>query len=52
MPLTYLTFNGDLFNLPAGPVSFALGGEYVRGEMESQARLTQYNVPNNRFNRS
>ncbi len=28
MPLTYLTFNGDLFNLPAGPVSFAIGGEY------------------------
>jgi iron complex outermembrane recepter protein len=27
-PLGYLTFNGDLFNLPAGPVSFALGGEY------------------------
>jgi hypothetical protein len=21
-------FNGDLFNLPAGPVSFAIGGEY------------------------
>jgi iron complex outermembrane receptor protein len=28
LPLTYLTINGDLFNLPAGPVSFALGGEY------------------------
>jgi iron complex outermembrane receptor protein len=28
LPLGYLTFNGDLFNLPAGPVSFALGGEY------------------------
>ncbi len=26
--LDYATFNGDLFNLPAGPVSFALGGEY------------------------
>ena len=24
----YATFNGDLFNLPAGPVSFAIGGEY------------------------
>jgi hypothetical protein len=24
----YLTVNGDLFNLPAGPVSFAIGGEY------------------------
>jgi iron complex outermembrane receptor protein len=28
MPLAYATINGDLFNLPAGPVSFALGGEY------------------------
>jgi hypothetical protein len=28
LPLGYLTLNGDLFNLPAGPVSFALGGEY------------------------
>jgi iron complex outermembrane receptor protein len=28
MPLGYLTINGDLFNLPAGPVSFAIGGEY------------------------
>ncbi|HEX4707615.1 MAG TPA: TonB-dependent receptor [Candidatus Udaeobacter sp.] len=27
-PLYYATFNGDLFNLPAGPVSFAIGGEY------------------------
>jgi iron complex outermembrane receptor protein len=27
-PLAYATFNGDLFNLPAGPVSFAIGGEY------------------------
>ena len=28
LPIGYLTFNGDVFNLPAGPVSFALGGEY------------------------
>ena len=28
MPIGYATINGDLFNLPAGPVSFALGGEY------------------------
>src|SRR5436853_2492533 len=28
LPLAYATLNGDLFNLPAGPVSFALGGEY------------------------
>ena len=31
MPLGYFTINGDLFNLPAGPVSFAAGVEY-RGE--------------------
>jgi iron complex outermembrane recepter protein len=31
LPLGYFTVNGDLFNLPAGPVSFALGLEY-RGE--------------------
>jgi len=31
LPLGYLTLNGDLLNLPAGPVSFAIGGEY-RGE--------------------
>ena len=28
LPLAYATLNGDLFNLPAGPVSFAVGGEY------------------------
>ena len=28
LPIGYVTINGDLFNLPAGPVSFALGGEY------------------------
>src|SRR5436305_9781152 len=28
LPIVYLTFNGDLFNLPAGPASFAIGGEY------------------------
>jgi iron complex outermembrane receptor protein len=28
LPIGYTTINGDLFNLPAGPVSFALGGEY------------------------
>ena len=31
LPLGYFTINGDLFSLPAGPVSFALGLEY-RGE--------------------
>src|SRR5438552_1888686 len=28
LPIGYLTLNGDLFNLPAGPISFALGTEY------------------------
>ena len=28
LPIGYGTINGDLFNLPAGPVSFAIGGEY------------------------
>jgi len=28
LPIGYVTLNGDLFNLPGGPVSFALGGEY------------------------
>ena len=28
LPLGYFTINGDAFNLPAGPVSFALGFEY------------------------
>ena len=28
LPIGYVTINGDLFKLPAGPVSFAIGGEY------------------------
>jgi outer membrane receptor protein involved in Fe transport len=28
LPIGYLILNGDLFKLPAGPVSFAMGGEY------------------------
>ncbi|HEX4202239.1 MAG TPA: TonB-dependent receptor, partial [Chthoniobacterales bacterium] len=28
LPIGYATLNGDLFNLPTGPVSFALGSEY------------------------
>jgi hypothetical protein len=31
LPLGYFTINGDLLNLPAGPISFAAGVEY-RGE--------------------
>jgi iron complex outermembrane receptor protein len=37
LPLDYVTINGDLFNLPAGPVSFAIGGEY-RGERMTRDR--------------
>src|SRR6266403_445682 len=37
LPIGYLTFNGDLFNLWAGPVSFAIGGEY-RGERMTRDR--------------
>ena len=28
LPIGYATINGDMFNLPAGPVSFAIGGQY------------------------
>jgi len=28
LPIGYATVNGDLFKLPAGPISFAIGGEY------------------------
>src|SRR5439155_9710443 len=40
LPLGYFTINGDLFNLPAGPVSFAFGleyhGERWRGDPDSE----------------
>src|SRR5437667_5817254 len=37
LPLGYLTINGDLRNLPAGPVSFAIGAEY-HGERMTRDR--------------
>ena len=37
LPLSYATINGDFFDLPAGPVSFAIGGEY-RGERVTRDR--------------
>ena len=37
LPIYYATFNGDLFNLPAGPVSFAIGGEYRRAEVHPRS---------------
>src|SRR5207247_87636 len=33
LTLGYITINGDLFNLPAGPVSFAIGAEYCGERM-------------------
>jgi iron complex outermembrane receptor protein len=33
LPLAYATINGDLFNLPAGPVAFAIGGQYLGERM-------------------
>src|SRR5205823_14567038 len=37
LPLGYVTINVDLFNLRAGPVSFAIGDEY-RGERMTRDR--------------
>ena len=37
LPLWYGTINGELFNLPAGPVGFAIGGEY-HGERFDRTR--------------
>ncbi len=37
LPLGYAIITGDLFHLPAGPVSFAIGGEY-RGERMTRDR--------------
>src|SRR5882724_5604496 len=45
LPLTYFTVNGDLFNLPAGPVSFAAGLEYhgERWENNPDSLNTSFN---------
>src|SRR5206468_3775051 len=46
LPLGYFTLNGDAFNLPAGPISFALGVEY-RGERWSDnpdSLITMFNT--------
>ena len=37
LPIGYATINGDLFDLPAGPVSFALGGEYDGAEVDARS---------------
>jgi len=46
LPLGYLTINGDLFNLPAGPVSFAVGGIYYgeRWRHDPDALGTTFNT--------
>jgi len=46
LPIYYATFNGDLFNLPAGPVSFAIGGEYdaPRFDRDRDALNTTFNT--------
>ena len=41
LPIYYATFNGDLFNLPAGPVSFAIGGEYDAPRFTRDSRSAQ-----------
>ncbi len=45
LPLSYFTVNGDLFNLPAGPVSFAAGLEYhgERWEQNPDSLNTSFN---------
>ena len=42
LPLAYFHLDGDLFNLPAGPVSFAGGLEYPRGTVEERSRLGEH----------
>jgi len=46
LPLGYFTINGNLFNLPAGPVSFAVGGEYRgdRGRFDPSSEQTTFNA--------
>jgi len=46
LPLGYFTMNGDLFELPAGPVSFALGLEYrgERWEMNPSSENTTFDT--------
>jgi iron complex outermembrane receptor protein len=46
LPLGYFTLNGDLFKLPAGPVSFALGLEYrgERWEMNPSSENTTFDT--------
>jgi outer membrane receptor protein involved in Fe transport len=44
--LGYFTINGNLFNLPAGPVSFAVGGEYreEQGGLDPSSAETTFNA--------
>ena len=44
--LGYFTINGNLFNLPAGPVSFAVGGEHrgERGRLDPSSVQTTFDA--------
>ena len=44
--LGYLTINGNLFNLPAGPVSFAIGAEHrgERGRFDPSSAQTTFDA--------
>ena len=44
LPLGYFTINGDLFNLPAGPVSFAVGRRIPWRAMEERSRRVERHV--------
>ena len=44
LPLGYFHLDGDLCNLPAGPVAFAAGLEVPRRKVEERARRAEYLV--------
>jgi hypothetical protein len=50
--LGYFTINGNLFNLPAGPVSFAIGTEHrgERGRFYPSSEQTTFNAEISTFN--
>jgi iron complex outermembrane receptor protein len=51
--LGYFTINGNLFNLPAGPVSFAVGGEFrgERGRYDPSSAQTTFDAEVGSFNK-
>jgi iron complex outermembrane recepter protein len=50
--LGYFTINGNLFNLPAGPASFAIGGEHrgEQGRFDPSSEQTTFNAEISTFN--